>query len=131
MPYRRGDIFGRALVGLLVLVVLVLPVARAGAVMLPLFDGASYAALAGHDDDDRASVAFPAHSHSGSPRDGCEHPDGLTCCLSCGFLLGDLPSIQPAPRPQSAASLRFLMLSTSSPDGLASAPDLPPPRQIV
>lgn len=127
MPYRRGDIFGRALSGLLVQIVLMLPVTRAGAVLLPLFDTASHVALTEYGDEDRGST----NTHSGTPCDGCEHPDGLACCLSCGFLVGDLPSIQTAPRPQAAASLHFLMSSSSPPDGLTSAPDLPPPRHIV
>ena len=128
MPYRCGDIFRRALAGLLVVLVILLPVARAPAVMLPISDTTSHAALAVQADERPAFL--PVHSHSGSPCDGCEHPDGLACCLACGFPVGNFPSIQPAPRSQAAASLRFLMSSISSPDGLTSAPDLPPPRHI-
>lgn len=126
MPYRRGDFFRRALAGLLVVLIILLPVARLAAVMVPVSDTTSHAALTVQVDERPAF--FPVHSHSGSP---CEGPDGLPCCTACGFAVGNLPSIQSAPRRQAAASLRFLISSISSPDGLTSAPDLPPPRHIV
>lgn len=129
MPHRRRNTFGRTLAGLLVLLSILLPATRAGAVMLTVSDTTAHAALAGQADEHPAS--FPAHSHSGTPCDGCEHPDNPACCLSCGFPVAELPLTLPAPRPQAAASLRFLMPSISSPDGLTSAPDLPPPRHIV
>jgi hypothetical protein len=131
MPYRRDDMVRRVLSGLLVLIVLMLPVGRAGALTLPVFAAASHTALAGHGDEHAGLTISPVCNSSGSPCDGCEHPDGYACCLTCGFVVGDLPSTQNASRPLEATSLSFLMLSTAPPDGLSSAPDLPPPRHIV
>jgi hypothetical protein len=131
MPHRRGDMFRRVLSGLLVLVVLMLPAGRTDALTLPVFDAALHAALAGHGGEHHGLTTVPARSHSEAPCDDCDHPDGLACCLSCGFLLGNLPSVRPAPVPLASASLKYLMSLTSSPDGLTSSPDLPPPRQNV
>jgi hypothetical protein len=131
MPHRRGDMFRRVLSGLLVLVVLMLPAGRADALTLPVFDADLHAALAEHGDEHRGLTTSPAQSHSESPCDDCDHPDGLACCLSCGFFVGNLPSIHPAPVPLASASLKYLMSSTSPPDGLTNSPDLPPPRQNV
>jgi hypothetical protein len=131
MPHRGGDMVRRVISGLLVVVVLMLPAGRADAMTLPVFDAAIHAALAGHGGEHRGLTTSPARTHSETPCDDCDHPDGLACCLSCGFLLGNLPSIHPALVPLASASLRYLMSSTSSPDGLTNSPDLPPPRQNV
>ena len=117
--------------GLLVLIALMLPVGRAGVLTSPVFAAASHGASAGHADEHPGLTNSPVRDASGSPCDGCEHPDGYACCLTCGFVVGDLPSTQNASRPLEATSLSFLMLSTAPPDGLSSAPDLPPPRHIV
>jgi hypothetical protein len=131
MPYRRNDMVRRVLSGLLVLIVLLLPVGHAGALTLPAFAAASHAALAGHDDEHPGLMISPVHDASGSPCDGCEHPGGCACCLSCGFFVGVLQSIQMASRPLVPASLSYLTLSTTPLDGLCSAPTLPPPRHAV
>jgi hypothetical protein len=131
MPFRRNDMVRRVLSGLLVLIVLMLPVGRAGALSSPVFVAASHAASAGHAHEHPGLTNSPVRDASGSPCDGCEHPDDYACCLSCGFVVGTLPSIQTASRPLAAASLRYLMLSTAPLDSLSSAPNLPPPRHIV
>ena len=128
MLYRRDGQFRKALSGLLVLIVLLMSVAQARAVMLPVFDTASHAITAGQSDEHRTTS--PAHSH---PCDGHESTHGLACCLAggCPILTGNLPPGQPTPQPQAAVALAFLMASTTAPDELNSAPDLPPPRYIV
>lgn len=131
MPYRRNDMVGRVLSGLLVLVVLMLPVGRADALTLPLLGSASEAVLAGHGDEHPGLTPWPVRDSAGSPCDDCEHPDGDACCLSFGSVVGDLPSIHSVLRPLSAAPLNYLIISVTTPAGRNSAPDLPPPRHIV
>ena len=130
MAYRRNDMVRRVLSGLLVLIVLMLPVGPAP-LALPVFEAASHAALMGHGDKQSGLTVAPVRSHSGSPCDGREHPDGCACCLSCGFVAGNLPAMQTASRPLAAVSLSYLMLAATPPDGLTSTPNLPPPRYIV
>jgi hypothetical protein len=131
MPYRRNDMVRRVLSGLLVLSVLLLPVGGAGALTLPAFADASHATLADLGEVHPALTISLARDSSGSPCDGCEHPDDCACCLSCGFVVGNLPSIQTTSRYLASAPLSYLMLSSLPPDGLSNAPDLPPPRHIV
>ena len=126
---RVGNCLKRALAGLLVLLVILLPAANAS-VLSSVTRMAAATILIIDDGEDRASTAAP-HRHSGVPCDDREHPDNLACCLFCGYLVGDVPSVQPAARPSASASLHFLMFSAPSPDGLTSAPDLPPPRHVV
>jgi hypothetical protein len=117
--------------GLLVLIALMLPVGPAGVLTSPVFAAASHGASAGHAHEHPGLTNSPVRDASGSPCDGCEHPDDYACCLSCGFVVGDLPSIGTVSLPLAAAPLRYLMLSTAPPDSLSSAPNLPPPRHIV
>ena len=131
MPFRRNDMVRRVLSGLLVLIVLMLPVGPAGGLSSPAFAAASHAASAGHAGEHPGLANSPVHDASGSPRDYCDHPDDYACCQSCGFVVGNLPSIQTASRPLATGPLRYLMLSTAPPDSLSSAPNLPPPRHIV
>ena len=126
MP-RPGHSLKRALAGLLVLLVILLPAASATA--MSVASRAAPTILTLDHREGRASTA--PHHHSGAPGDGCEHRDNLACCLSCGYLLGAVPSVQPATRPSASAPLHFLMFSGRSPDGLTSAPDLPPPRHVA
>jgi hypothetical protein len=131
MPYRGNDMVGRVLSGLLFLIALLLPVGGADALTLPAFSDTSHAALPDHGEKPSALPISPVRDSSGSPCDGCAHPDSCACCLSCGFVLGNLPSIQNAAQPLAAAPLKYLVLSSLPPDGRSSAPDLPPPRHIV
>ena len=131
MPFRRNAMVRRVLSGLLVLIVILLPVGRAGILTSPVFAAAPHAASAGHADEHPGLMNSMARDASGSPRGGCDHPDGYACCPSCDFLLGNLPSIRTVSVPLAAASLRYLMLSTAPLDSLSSAPNLPPPRNIA
>jgi hypothetical protein len=131
MAYRGNDMVRRVLSGLLVLIVLMLPVGPADAMTLPVFETASHAALSGHDGETLWLTAPAVRGPSSSPCDGCQDPDGCACCPACGFGVGNLPTMQTASRPQVAASLSYLILSATPPDGLTSPPNLPPPRHIV
>jgi hypothetical protein len=131
MAYRGNDIIRRLLSGLLFLIVILLPAGLAEAITLPVFKTVSHEALAGRGDEQPGMTASPVRNHSGLYRDGCEDPDGCICCLSRGFVIGNLPPIQMEPRPLVAASLSYLMLSATPPDGPSRAPDLPPPRHFV
>jgi hypothetical protein len=131
MPFCRGNIVRKALSGLLVLIILVLPVAHAGAAVLLAFNTASHVAQAGHGLEKRGSASLAADPNSGLSTDDCDDPGGPCCCLSCGSLVGVLPAIHSTVWPQAVASLRFMMSSTAPCDGLTGAPDLPPPRHIV
>ena len=127
----RNDMVRRVLSGLLVVIVLMLPVGRADALMSSGFAAASPAALAGQGGQHPELTISPVRNSSGSPCDGCDHPDGCACCLSCAFFVANLPSMQTASRPLAVSPLRYLILAASPPDGPSSAPALPPPRQIV
>src|SRR5438309_11462391 len=105
MP-RPGDSLTRALAGLMALLVILLPTANATA--MPSVTSTAAAMTLITDGEDRASAAAP-HRHSGAPCDGCEHPDNVACCLSCGCLVGDVPLIRPAARLSASVSLHCLM----------------------
>ena len=128
MLYRRDGQFRKVLSGLLVLIVLLMSVAQARAVMLPVFDTASHAITVGQSDEHRTTS--PAHSH---PCDGHEYPTASPAVWPAGALSSRaiVPPGQPTPQHTGSGALAFLMASTTAPDELNSAPDLPPPRSIV
>ena len=121
----------RMVAGLVVLAILVLSMGQSFALSVggtSPFNGSSHSTQHA-----LATSTGAAHGHSGLP---CKHdqcPKGTADCIACGCSMPFtwFPAVTPAQLTAAPRPLVYHDIFEMAPDGAGTAPDIPPPRNMV